>query len=34
MFLVFQHALLHSGEPVTSGTKYTLRTDVLYTNST
>jgi predicted 2-oxoglutarate/Fe(II)-dependent dioxygenase YbiX len=32
MVLVFQHALLHSGEPVTSGTKYTLRTDVLYTN--
>lgn len=29
--LVFQHArLLHSGEKVSSGVKYTMRTDVMY----
>lgn len=28
--LLFQHKLLHSGEAVTSGTKYVLRSDVLY----
>lgn len=27
--LVFQHMLLHSGEPVSQGTKYVLRTDIL-----
>jgi len=30
--LIFQHrGLLHSGEEVISGTKYTLRTDIMYT---
>lgn len=28
--LLFQHMLLHAGERVTSGTKYALRTDVLF----
>lgn len=28
--LLFEHAVLHSGKPVTDGMKYTLRTDVLY----
>jgi hypothetical protein len=29
--LIFQHAyLLHSGEKVTSGTKITMRTDIMY----
>lgn len=29
--LLFQHMLLHAGETVTSGIKYVLRSDVLYT---
>ena len=29
--LFFDHPLLHKGEPVTSGRKYVLRTDVMYT---
>jgi prolyl 4-hydroxylase len=28
--LLFQHMLLHAGKPVTQGTKYVLRSDVLY----
>ena len=28
--LLFQHAVLHEGCPVTSGTKYVARTDVMY----
>jgi WD40 repeat protein/predicted 2-oxoglutarate/Fe(II)-dependent dioxygenase YbiX len=28
--IVFDHALWHDGEPVTSGTKYVMRTDVMY----
>ncbi|KAH8154147.1 uncharacterized protein LAJ45_01915 [Morchella importuna] len=29
--LIFQHqGLIHSGEPVTAGTKYTMRTDIMY----
>lgn len=28
--LFFQHAILHEGCPVTSGTKYALRSDILY----
>ncbi len=29
--LIFQHeGLYHSGDDVTSGTKYTMRTDILY----
>lgn len=29
--LIFQHAqLIHSGEKVTSGVKYTMRTDIMY----
>jgi hypothetical protein len=28
--LVFEHALLHEGAPVTAGRKYVLRTDVMY----
>lgn len=28
--LFFQHSLLHEGRPVARGTKYALRTDVLY----
>ncbi|MDI1450233.1 2OG-Fe(II) oxygenase [Polyangium sp. 6x1] len=28
--LLFQHMLLHAGKPVTNGTKYVLRSDVLY----
>ena len=30
--LVFQHDLLHEGAPVTSGTKYVIRTDIMYTD--
>lgn len=30
MALVFYHAQLHEGAPVTSGRKYVLRTDVMY----
>jgi len=30
MILVFQHDILHEGSIVTEGTKYTIRTDVLY----
>ena len=30
--LLFQHRnLIHSGDDVVSGTKYTLRTDIMYT---
>lgn len=28
--LCFIHQLLHKGQPVTSGRKYVLRTDVMY----
>ena len=28
--LVFDHNILHSGEPVIEGCKYVLRTDVIY----
>jgi hypothetical protein len=28
--LWFQHMLLHAGAPVVAGTKYVLRTDVVY----
>lgn len=30
MLLLFDHKILHAGLPVTSGTKYVLRTDVMY----
>lgn len=30
MALVFEHSLLHEGTPVTEGTKYVLRSDVMY----
>ena len=30
MLLLFEHKLLHCGRPVISGTKYVLRTDVMY----
>jgi hypothetical protein len=30
MALVFEHAILHQGSPVTSGRKYVLRSDVMY----
>jgi hypothetical protein len=30
MLLLFDHKILHAGQPVTSGTKYVLRTDVMY----
>ena len=30
MALVFKHAILHRGAPVTSGRKYVLRSDVMY----
>jgi len=30
MALIFAHPLLHKGEPVVSGRKYVLRTDVMY----
>ena len=29
MALIFAHPLLHKGEPVVSGRKYVLRTDVM-----
>jgi WD40 repeat protein len=32
--IVFDHELWHDGEPVTSGTKHVLRTDVLYAEPT
>jgi hypothetical protein len=32
--LLFQHKLLHAGKPVTDGTKYVLRSDVLYRPAT
>lgn len=32
--LLFQHKLLHAGKPVTEGTKYVLRSDVLYRPAT
>jgi len=28
--LIFQHRVLHSAMPVTRGTKFVLRTDILY----
>lgn len=31
MALVFAHLQLHEGAPVSSGRKYVLRTDVMYT---
>ncbi len=33
MVLLFDHKILHSGMPVTNGTKYVLRTDVMYKKS-
>ena len=30
MALVFEHAILHEGVAVEEGTKYVLRTDVMY----
>lgn len=30
MLLLFDHKILHSGQPVTEGVKYVLRTDVMY----
>lgn len=30
MALVFYHGIKHSGEPIINGTKYVLRTDVMY----
>lgn len=33
MALLFQHMLLHSGERVSSGTKYVLRSDVLFSEA-
>ncbi len=30
MALLFEHGLVHRGEPVVEGTKYVLRTDVMY----
>jgi len=30
MMLLFDHKILHAGMAVTSGTKYVLRTDVMY----
>jgi len=30
MLLIFDHKILHAGSSVTSGTKYVLRTDVMY----
>ncbi|UFT00297.1 2OG-Fe(II) oxygenase [Nocardia huaxiensis] len=32
--VVFDHALWHTGEPVTAGTKWVMRTDVLYERET
>ena len=29
--LLFEHKIMHCGRPVTEGTKYVLRTDVMYT---
>lgn len=34
MALVFKHAILHEGSSVLSGTKYVLRTDVMYRSAT
>ena len=33
MGLLFQHPLIHEGSEVTSGTKYVVRTDVMYRNA-
>ena len=30
MLLLFEHKIMHCGRPVTTGTKYVLRTDVMY----
>jgi hypothetical protein len=30
MGLLFHHPILHRGDPVTTGHKYVLRTDVMY----
>ena len=30
MALVFHHPLRHEGKEITSGTKYVLRTDIMY----
>ena len=30
MLLLFDHKILHAGQPVINGTKYVLRTDVMY----
>ena len=34
MALVFPHAMRHQGAPIASGTKYVLRTDVMYRKNT
>ncbi len=34
MALVFKHAILHEGSSVVAGTKYVLRTDVMYRSAT
>ncbi len=31
MLFVHDHAILHSGEPITGGTKYVIRTDIMFT---
>lgn len=28
--LIFEHSLIHAGEPITSGIKYVLRTDIMF----
>jgi hypothetical protein len=33
MVLLFEHRLLHDGETVTGGVKYTMRTDIMYVPS-
>jgi hypothetical protein len=30
MLFLFEHKIMHCGRPVTEGTKYVLRTDVMY----
>ena len=33
MMFVHDHRLLHSGQPITNGTKYVIRTDIMFTTS-
>ena len=33
LVVLFEHGLLHEGQPVVSGTKIAIRTDVLYESS-